>query len=49
MKEVVAFWFTVCGVDGLIVPFAPADGVTVKVFTAKEAEMVCAAVTFVKG
>jgi hypothetical protein len=29
VKEVVAFWFTVWGTDGLIVPFAPALGVTV--------------------
>jgi hypothetical protein len=48
VKEAVAFWFTVWGTDGLIVPFAPALGVIVKVLAAKVAEMLWPARTFVK-
>jgi hypothetical protein len=31
VKDVVAFWFTVCGILGLIVPPVPANGVTLYV------------------
>jgi len=37
VKDVVDPWFTVCTVAGLIVPPAPADGVTVYCFTANVA------------
>ena len=45
VKAVVAPVLTVCAVPGLIVPFAPALGVTVKVIGAKVAVTVQLAVT----
>ena len=44
MNEGVALWLTVCAVDGLMVPFGPADGVTVWVSIANDAVTVQSAV-----